>query len=93
MSHVVVVIGAGSIGQAIARRVSAGKQIVLADLGRQNADAAAEVRDAESSKKSEAIARGGAGSGRHLPPKSVARTESSPYSQSFLRPEPRLNTG
>jgi NAD(P)-dependent dehydrogenase (short-subunit alcohol dehydrogenase family) len=32
MSEVVVVIGAGSIGQAIARRVSAGKHVVLADL-------------------------------------------------------------
>ena len=31
-SKVKVVIGAGSIGQAIARRVSAGKQVVLADL-------------------------------------------------------------
>ena len=42
-----VVIGAGSIGQAIARRVSAGKHVVLADLHRANADAAAEVmRDA-----------------------------------------------
>jgi saccharopine dehydrogenase-like NADP-dependent oxidoreductase len=36
----IVVIGAGSIGQAIARRVSAGKQVVLADLHRENADAA-----------------------------------------------------
>jgi NAD(P)-dependent dehydrogenase (short-subunit alcohol dehydrogenase family) len=43
MNEVVVVIGAGSIGQAIARRVSAGKQVVLADLNRENADAAAEV--------------------------------------------------
>ena len=43
MSEVIVVIGAGSIGQAIARRVSAGKQVVLADLRRENADAAAEV--------------------------------------------------
>ena len=47
MTGVVVVIGAGSIGQAIARRVSAGKHVVLADLHRRNADAAAEVmRDA-----------------------------------------------
>jgi NAD(P)-dependent dehydrogenase (short-subunit alcohol dehydrogenase family) len=43
MSDVIVVIGAGSIGQAIARRVSAGKQVVLADLRRENADAAADV--------------------------------------------------
>src|SRR3954454_10179246 len=43
MNEVIVVIGAGSIGQAIARRVSARKQVVLADLHRENADAAAEV--------------------------------------------------
>ena len=29
---VIVVIGAGSIGQAIARRVGAGKHVLLADL-------------------------------------------------------------
>jgi NAD(P)-dependent dehydrogenase (short-subunit alcohol dehydrogenase family) len=43
MSNVIVVIGAGSIGQAIARRVSAGKHVLLADLRKENADAAAEV--------------------------------------------------
>jgi NAD(P)-dependent dehydrogenase (short-subunit alcohol dehydrogenase family) len=43
MSEVIVVIGAGSIGQAVARRVSAGKHVVLADLHLENADAAAEV--------------------------------------------------
>lgn len=43
MSEVTVVIGAGLIGQAIARRVSAGKHVVLADLHQGNADAAAEV--------------------------------------------------
>jgi NAD(P)-dependent dehydrogenase (short-subunit alcohol dehydrogenase family) len=43
MSHVTVVIGAGSIGQAIARRVSAGKQVLLADLKLENAEAAAKV--------------------------------------------------
>lgn len=43
MSHVIVVIGAGSIGQAIARRVSAGKHILLADLRQENAETAAEV--------------------------------------------------
>jgi NAD(P)-dependent dehydrogenase (short-subunit alcohol dehydrogenase family) len=47
VNQVIVVIGAGSIGQAIARRVSAGKHVVLADLRAENADAAAEVmRDA-----------------------------------------------
>ncbi|HNX53923.1 MAG TPA: SDR family oxidoreductase [Pontiellaceae bacterium] len=43
MTNVIVVIGAGSIGQAIARRVSAGKQVLLADLREENADAAAKV--------------------------------------------------
>lgn len=41
MTQVIVVIGAGSIGQAIVRRVSAGKHVLLADLRQQNADAAA----------------------------------------------------
>ena len=43
LKNVVVVIGAGSIGQAIARRVSVGKHVVLADLRKENADAAAKV--------------------------------------------------
>ena len=43
MGDVIVVIGPGSIGQAIARRVSAAKYVLLADLRPENADAAAEV--------------------------------------------------
>ena len=43
MPNVIVVIGAGSIGQAIARRVSAGKHVLLADLRQDNVDAAAKV--------------------------------------------------
>jgi NAD(P)-dependent dehydrogenase (short-subunit alcohol dehydrogenase family) len=43
MTNVIVVIGAGSIGQAIARRISAGKHVLLADVKRDNADAAAKV--------------------------------------------------
>jgi NAD(P)-dependent dehydrogenase (short-subunit alcohol dehydrogenase family) len=43
MSNVIVVIGAGSIGQAIARRVGAGKHVLLADLRQENAYAAAEA--------------------------------------------------
>ncbi len=43
MTNVIVVIGAGSIGQAIARRVSAGKHGLLADLRQENSDAAAKV--------------------------------------------------
>ena len=43
MTNVIVVIGAGSIGQAIARRVSAGKRVLLADLGQDNIDAAEKV--------------------------------------------------
>lgn len=40
---VIVVIGAGSIGQAIARRVSSGKYILLADLRKENSEAAAKT--------------------------------------------------
>ena len=43
MSNVIVMIGAGSIGQAIARRVSAGRHVLLADLRKETADAAARV--------------------------------------------------
>jgi NAD(P)-dependent dehydrogenase (short-subunit alcohol dehydrogenase family) len=43
MADVIVVIAAGSIGQAIARRVSAGKRVVLADLKVEIADAAAKA--------------------------------------------------
>ena len=43
MNNVIVVIGAGLIGQAIARRGSAGKRVLLADLRQENAAAAAEV--------------------------------------------------
>lgn len=39
----VVVIGAGSIGQAIARRVSAGRRVLLGDLRPENAESAAKV--------------------------------------------------
>jgi NAD(P)-dependent dehydrogenase (short-subunit alcohol dehydrogenase family) len=41
MTNVIVVIGAGSIGLAIARRVSSGKHVLLADLRQENVDAAA----------------------------------------------------
>lgn len=40
---VVVVVGAGLIGQAIARRVGPGKKIILADLRQAHADAAVET--------------------------------------------------
>ncbi len=43
MKQVVVLIGAGSIGQAITRRVSAGKHVLLADLREENCAAAAKV--------------------------------------------------
>ncbi|HRE49328.1 MAG TPA: SDR family oxidoreductase [Aggregatilineales bacterium] len=43
MTDVIVLIGAGQIGQAIARRVGVGKHVVLADLHEANASAAAEV--------------------------------------------------
>jgi NAD(P)-dependent dehydrogenase (short-subunit alcohol dehydrogenase family) len=43
MKSVTVVIGPGQIGQAIARRVGIGKHVLLADMRRDNADAAADV--------------------------------------------------
>lgn len=43
MRSVIVVIGPGQIGQAIARRVGVGKHVLLADVRRENADAAAET--------------------------------------------------
>ena len=43
MKDVVVVIGPGQIGQAIARRVGIGKHVLLADLRQENAEAAAEI--------------------------------------------------
>jgi NAD(P)-dependent dehydrogenase (short-subunit alcohol dehydrogenase family) len=43
MSEVIVVVGAGSIGQAIARRVSAGRKVLLADLRLENAETAAKT--------------------------------------------------
>lgn len=41
MSDVIVVIGSGAIGQAIARRVATGKTVLLADLQGANAEAVA----------------------------------------------------
>jgi NAD(P)-dependent dehydrogenase (short-subunit alcohol dehydrogenase family) len=43
MANVIVVIGAGQIGQAIARRVGIGKHVLLADMRQDNANAAADV--------------------------------------------------
>jgi NAD(P)-dependent dehydrogenase (short-subunit alcohol dehydrogenase family) len=43
VNEVIVLVGSGFIGQAIARRVGAGKQIVIADLREANALAAADV--------------------------------------------------
>jgi NAD(P)-dependent dehydrogenase (short-subunit alcohol dehydrogenase family) len=43
MSDVIVLIGAGQIGQAIARRIGVAKHVLLADLRESNAAAAAEV--------------------------------------------------
>jgi predicted dinucleotide-binding enzyme len=44
MTNGIVVIGAGSIGQAIVRRVGAGKYVLLADIRPENAEAAAKTR-------------------------------------------------
>ena len=43
VKDVVVLIGSGSIGQAIARRVGAGKHVVLGDLRQEAADKAAKI--------------------------------------------------
>ena len=43
MKSVTVLIGSGAIGIAIARRVSAGKHILLADLKKENANVAANI--------------------------------------------------
>ncbi len=43
MKDVIVVVGAGSIGLAIARRISAGKHVLLADIRQETADAAAKT--------------------------------------------------
>src|SRR5271165_5935623 len=43
MAEVIVVIGAGQIGQAIARRVGVAKHVLLADMRLENANAAAAV--------------------------------------------------
>jgi NAD(P)-dependent dehydrogenase (short-subunit alcohol dehydrogenase family) len=43
MTQVVVVIGPGQIGQAVARRVGFGKHVLLADKRQESANAAAEV--------------------------------------------------
>ena len=43
MKGVTVVIGPGLIGQAIARRVSSGRHVLLADVRNENAEAAAKV--------------------------------------------------
>ena len=45
MKDVVVLVGTGSIGQAIARRVGAGKHVVLGDLKLEAAQAAAKIFD------------------------------------------------
>ena len=46
MKQVAVLVGAGSIGQAIIRRVSAGKHIVLADYSLEHAEQAADSQAA-----------------------------------------------
>jgi NAD(P)-dependent dehydrogenase (short-subunit alcohol dehydrogenase family) len=43
MNDIIVLIGSGSIGLSIARRVSAGKHVLLADLREENASAAADT--------------------------------------------------
>ena len=53
--NVIVLIGAGSIGQAIVRRIGVEKHIILADLRKENADSAAKVLSDAGFKVSTAI--------------------------------------
>ena len=70
MTEVIVVIGAGSIGQAIARRIGSGRHVLLADLREDNAaaatgvllDAGFEASAATVSSRASVHARGGRGS-------------------------------
>jgi NAD(P)-dependent dehydrogenase (short-subunit alcohol dehydrogenase family) len=50
MKSVIVFIGPGAIGQAIARRVSAGKHVLLADVRLENAKARYEAEESEGRK-------------------------------------------
>jgi NAD(P)-dependent dehydrogenase (short-subunit alcohol dehydrogenase family) len=43
MTKVIVVTGPGSIGQAVVRRIGAGKRLLVADIKQENADAAAKT--------------------------------------------------
>ena len=43
MKNVIIVIGAGQIGQAIARRLGVGKHVLLADMRPENAEGAAKI--------------------------------------------------
>ena len=45
-TEVVVLVGAGGIGQAIARRQGSGRSVLLADLNEQNLEAAATALEA-----------------------------------------------
>ncbi|GAA6391610.1 hypothetical protein [Megasphaera sp.] len=50
--EVVVLVGSGQIGQAIARRVGSGRHIVLADVNQEHADRAAAVLESTGFKTS-----------------------------------------
>ena len=72
----------GSIGQAIARRVSAGKHVLLADLRQENADAAAESTEqcrvrGEHRDRRRVLARVGPRARRRRPPRSATSPASS----------------
>jgi NAD(P)-dependent dehydrogenase (short-subunit alcohol dehydrogenase family) len=57
-TDIVVLAGAGSIAQAIARRIGTGKHVVLADLREQNVDAVAKVMSEAGFEVSTAIVDG-----------------------------------
>lgn len=66
-NNVTVVIGAGSIGQAIARRVSAGKHVVLADLRQENAEGGLAIVIASRDGRSRALGQARSTGQHHQP--------------------------
>ena len=87
MENLVVVIGAGQIGQAIARRVAVGKHVVLADRSEANANAAAEVTVAYAMKCSSELCRNCVRSSRNdlRIPTFTGRIESILWRESLIR--------
>jgi saccharopine dehydrogenase-like NADP-dependent oxidoreductase len=83
LTNVIVVIGAGQIGQAIARRVSAGKHVLLADLRPESSDAAAKVLSDAGFEVSTAIVDVSSRQSVHTLVEQPRRSETSPASSTL----------